>query len=287
MNFVSQKISLGLALSAFVFSGCVYTPGPGPVGPVGPVACSTDLSTLTVVNDAGEDVRVTIVGDTEVNYILPLGESQSDSLLSGAYRVIVVGELTGLILHDSTAQYLCDSAYELDLTPAQTPVPTNPGLAELDVNNDTTEVINVYVDSVFATSINPADTQAITFEPGAHTIQVSLASDPTAYLNETTETFDADSVVEWSVTAHTPIVEIQNQFALGTGECVLAFVDSGTAVQFPDGHFDVCQGETGIFSVTIDPHRVEVIGQNSSVSYYDDTRDFTDSMDVIYVVPTP
>lgn len=167
----------------------------------------------------------------------------------------------------------------------------------LHVTNDLVDSVDVYIDGVFMDFVRPLETHSygLDFE-GVHTVQVTLHNDPNYILNEGSTFFAFDVITDWSVYENVPLVQINNDFLPGTGECVNAFTDfTNDAVEFtledgsgiPATAFDVCPTEAGFFILNIGTHTVEVTGSNTGFNYITDTRGFGNASQTIYSIPTP
>jgi hypothetical protein len=171
-----------------------------------------------------------------------------------------------------------------------------PGVPYLELNNDTYDHIDVYIDGAYMDTLHPGDSNSYDMDTEAnHHVVLTFAGDRTQVLNDQTLYFPGGTTTSWDVYTNAPVVLLQNNYALGDlgSECLTGYVD-GAAASFAIGSswssgvaFDatVCQGETGFYLVDIDNHRVVTQGSASGDIYHDDTRFYADTDHVVFTAP--
>ncbi len=171
--------------------------------------------------------------------------------------------------------------------------PTPPPEAFFEVTNDTYDSVDVYVNGVFLSTVSAGTVNTYDLGPaGTYNVQIYKNGD-LSYLLNNVDTAFVGGTTAWDVYANAPVVLVQNNYALGSGECVDAYLDgysvpfalSGGTTTTPPADSTICQGETGFFLVAEGSHHVEVYGSVTSNVYHDDTRTYVDATHVTFTLP--
>ncbi|MEW6058385.1 MAG: hypothetical protein AB1540_17425 [Bdellovibrionota bacterium] len=259
-----RLLPLFLVLTAIFGTGCP-TKSTGPRTAPQPV-CNDGL--LEIDNFAEEWVDVMISGPDAYNEVLADGEGASYPLFPGTYRISAVGRTTGHEFANYEKFYGCNSYERLAFLPAPRPLS-----AELDVENDTGEAIQVWIDGVYIETLFADEVGIFTNLEANISHDIRIVQDSTLTTLWEEPIFMAENVVTVITVEREDLpiadVEIHNQMPdiFSGGECVNAFWDQA-AVEFDSGHFDVCPAETGYFSVYAGRHLLEVFGVDSLFTYY-------------------